>query len=166
MITKLVIFLGIDPGTASVGFGVIKKENEDLKMLDFGVIRTYPSKKEAVRLGEIHKGLKKIIKKYKPDRVSVEDVYFYKNSKTAIKVGQARGVILFTIEHCKKPYSDYTPLQVKQAVTGYGRAEKTQVQKMVQQILKLDDLPKPDDAADALAIAICDIYSAKINKFK
>ena len=160
------IFLGIDPGTASVGFGVIKKENEDLKMLDFGVIRTYPSKKVAVRLGEIHKGLKKIIKKYKPDRVSVEDVYFYKNSKTAIKVGQARGVILFTIEHCKKPYSDYTPLQVKQAVTGYGRAEKTQVQKMVQQILKLDDLPKPDDAADALAIAICDIYSAKINKFK
>jgi len=148
------IILGIDPGLATTGFGVIEKNKHQLHAVDFGVILT-PAKTElAHRLKSISADLKSIIKKYKPDAVGIEKIFFAKNAKTALDVGQARGVALLEIMSAGLSPHEFTPLQVKQAVTGYGRADKKQIQKMVQTILKLKNLPKPDDAADALALAI------------
>ncbi len=152
------IILGIDPGTAKIGFGVINKTRE-LKLIEYGCIQTPKNLKDSQRLIKLHEQLQKIIKKHKPDMVAVEDLFFFKNLKTAISVSQARGVILLTAAKLKVPISEYTPLQIKQAVTGYGRAEKKQVQKMVKMILNLKKIPKPDDAADALAAAICCAHS-------
>ena len=128
---------------------------------DWGVIRTSSNDEFCDRIAELHKDLKKIINKYKPNLVAVEDLFFYKNVKTAMKVGQARGVILLTAVQAKAPIVEFTPLQVKQAIASYGRAEKAQVQQMVKTLLCLDKIPKPDDAADALAIAICAANSLK-----
>ncbi|MFA6533878.1 MAG: crossover junction endodeoxyribonuclease RuvC [Patescibacteria group bacterium] len=149
------LILGIDPGVADTGWGVIKVTGHQLCLVDFGVIKTSAKAKFVDRLNTIHQELEKIIRKFKPDRVAVEELFFAKNVKTALVVGQARGVILLTAIQAKLPLSEYTPLQVKQAVTSYGRADKTQVQKMVKCLLNLRELPRPDDAADALAIAIC-----------
>jgi crossover junction endodeoxyribonuclease RuvC len=146
--------LGIDPGTAIIGYGLIKKGKE-LKMLQYGCIKTSADLSTAERLNKLHKDLNLLIKKYKPNIVAVEDIFFFKNLKTAIKVSQARGVILLTAIRAKCRIEEYTPLQVKQAVHGYGRAEKRQVQEMVKVLLGLKEIPKPDDAADALAVAIC-----------
>ena len=148
------IIFGIDPGTAITGFGIIKK-NDELELIEYGSIETSISLTTAERLKKLHDQLNVLIKKYKPDAVAVEDIFFFKNLKTVIKVSQARGVILLTIAESKIPIFELTPLQIKQAVTGYGRAEKIQVQKMVKILLNLDKIPKPDDAADALAAAIC-----------
>ncbi len=148
------IILGIDPGTATTGFGAIKK-NAKLNLIEYGCIKTVPNLTTAERLNELHKQLNNLIKKHKPDMVAVEDIFFFKNLKTAIKVSQARGVILLTAAKSKIPIFECTPLQVKQATTSYGRAEKIQVQKMVKTLLNLKEIPKPDDAADALAVAIC-----------
>lgn len=156
------IILGVDPGTAIVGYGIIKKEGSNLEFLDYGCIRTEMDFSTAERLHFVKRDFQKIIKKYKPEQIGVEDLFFFKNLKTAIKVSQARGVILCTAAENKIPVFEYTPLQVKQAVSGYGRAEKKQVQKMVQLILKLKEIPKPDDAADALAVAICCAHTMKI----
>lgn len=152
------IILGIDPGTATTGFGVIKKDKE-LKLIEYGCIKTAADLKTAERLKELHSQLNNLIKKYTPDMVAVEDIFFFKNLKTAIKVSQARGVILLTAANLKIPVFECTPLQVKQAITSYGRAEKIQVQKMVKILLNLEEIPKPDDAADALAVAICCAHS-------
>jgi len=154
------IILGIDPGTAATGFGIIKK-NRELKLIDYGCIKTSASSTTAERLKEIYSQLTKLIKKHKPNIAAVEDIFFFKNLKTAIKVSQARGVILLAITKSKIPVKEYTPLQVKQAVACYGRAEKKQVQEMVKILLHLKEIPKPDDAADALAIAICCANSLK-----
>lgn len=148
------IILGIDPGTATTGFGVIKK-NKELTLIDYGCIKTTTNFTTAERLKKLHDQLNSLIKKHKPDMVAVEDIFFFKNLKTAIKVSQARGVILLTAAKSKIPVCEYTPLQIKQATTSYGRAEKMQVQKMVKVLLNLKEIPKPDDAADALATAIC-----------
>lgn len=148
------IILGLDPGLATTGFGVIKKERNELRAVDFGAILT-PAKNElAFRLQLLSSDLKHLIKKYRPDAAAVEKLFFCKNVKTALDVGHARGVLLLEISHANLPLYEFTPLQVKQAVSGYGRADKTQMQKMAQTILHLKNLPKPDDAADALAIAI------------
>jgi len=155
------IILGIDPGTAATGFGLIEKNKSNLKLLKYGCIKTSVKLSTAERLNVIHKELNSLIKKSKPDIVAVEDIFFFKNLKTAIKVSQARGVILLTIAKSKIPVAEYTPLQVKQAVACYGRAEKIQVQKMVKVLLNLKEIPKPDDAADALAVAICCGHSIK-----
>lgn len=155
------IILGIDPGTATTGFGLIEKNKSNLKLLKYGCIKTSVKLSTAERLNVIHKELNSLIKKSKPDIVAVEDIFFFKNLKTAIKVSQARGVILLTIAKSKIPVAEYTPLQIKQAVACYGRAEKIQVQKMVKYLLGLKELPKPDDAADALAVAICCGHSIK-----
>ncbi len=152
------VILGIDPGTARIGFGVINN-NQKLKLIGYGCIQTPKTLKNPQRLAELENQLRQIIKKYKPERVAVEDLFFFKNLKTAISVSQARGVILLTAAKSKIPILEYTPLQIKQAVTGYGRAEKKQVQKMVKMILNLKKIPKPDDAADALAAAICCAHS-------
>ncbi|MFO7807012.1 MAG: crossover junction endodeoxyribonuclease RuvC [Candidatus Moraniibacteriota bacterium] len=147
--------LGIDPGTATTGWGLITQEKKAPKVLAFGCIETAKIDSDSQRLKETAVDLREIIEKYQPDEVAVEDLYFFKNLKTAIKVAQARGVLLLVPTEMRKPVFEYTPLQIKQALTGYGRAEKKQVQYMVQNILSLKQLPKPDDAADALAVALC-----------
>ena len=148
--------LGIDPGFAIMGYGVIdKKSTGFLTPLDYGVIRPPPNENAAVRLAILAEKLEELLKRHKPDVVSVEELFFSQNAKTAIQVAQARGVILLcAVRECGKLF-EYTPLQIKQALTGSGRAEKQQIQYMVRMILKLKETPKPDDAADALAAAIC-----------
>lgn len=146
--------LGIDPGFATTGFALIKEKNKELEVIDYGVITTTTKQEFSERLKYLHQALTKIMKKYQPDAVCVEQLYFAKNVKTALNVGQARGVILLTAILNKLPLYEFTPLQVKQAVCGYGQADKCQVQNMVKILLKLKTIPKPDDAADALAIAL------------
>ena len=153
--------MGIDPGTAATGYGLIKKLPDKLKIIDYGCLKTEPKFSTAERLKQIDQQLTKLIKKYKPQRIAVEDIFFFKNLKTAIKVSQARGVILARAAQPKVSVIEYTPLQIKQAVTGYGRADKKQVQKMVKVLLNLKEIPQPDDAADALATAICCAHSMK-----
>jgi crossover junction endodeoxyribonuclease RuvC len=157
------IILGIDPGTAIVGFGLIEKEvkSQNLKLIEYGCIETSAKFSTAERLKIIHDKLNCLLKKHKPDIVAVEDIFFFKNLKTAIKVSQARGVILFTIAEKKIDIAEFTPLQIKQAVACYGRAEKSQVQRMVKTLLGLNEIPKSDDAADALAVAICCAHSVR-----
>ncbi len=150
------IILGIDPGTATTGYGVIEKnENNNIIAIDYGCIKTSPSLNPGERLKIINEELNKIILKYKPNFVSVESLYFFKNLKTALPVSQAKGVILFTVAKKNIPIFEFTPLEVKMTIVGYGRAEKKQVQKMIQNFLKLKEFPKEDDAADALGVAIC-----------
>jgi crossover junction endodeoxyribonuclease RuvC len=149
------IILGIDPGTAIVGYGAIKKTNNKLGLIDYGCIKTDSKHNTAQRLKIIDQKLEKLIKKIKPQKIAVEDIFFFKNQKTAISVSQARGVILCQAAKKNLNVFEYTPLQVKQAVSGYGRADKKQVQQMTKLLLNLKKIPKPDDAADALAIAIC-----------
>ena len=150
------IILGVDPGFALMGYGIIEKDSMgNLRAIDYGVISTHAKLPFAMRLKEIYEGLESLIKKHKPDTMAVEDLFFYKNVKTAIEVGQARGVIILTGIQTGLPIEEYTPLQIKQAVTSYGRADKNQVQQMVKVILNLKSIPKPDDAADGLAVAIC-----------
>ena len=149
------IILGIDPGIADTGYGLIKTENNSLICLAYGSIKTKAQMDLGQRLLIINQELAKIIKKYKPDRAAIEQLFFCNNAKTAIMVGQARGVVVLTCQQQKVPMCEFTPLQVKQAVAAYGQAGKVQVQKMVKILLNLKEIPKPDDAADALAIAIC-----------
>lgn len=150
------IILGIDPGIADTGYGVIKKDEKgNLICLDYGSIKTSAKLYVPDRLEIINIELTKIIKKYKPSLLSVEELFFCNNVKTAIVVGQARGVVLLTAKQNNISLVEFTPLQVKQAVSTYGKASKMQVQKMVKLLLNLKEIPKPDDAADALAVAIC-----------
>jgi len=150
------IIIGFDPGTAITGYGVIEVLGNKIKPIDYGCIITDKKSSTAERLMIIDKEASKLIKKYKPKKIAVEDIFFFKNLKTAIKVSQARGVILAAAARLKTPFiEEYTPLQIKQAISGYGRADKKQVQKMVKILLNLKTIPKPDDAADGLAAAIC-----------
>jgi crossover junction endodeoxyribonuclease RuvC len=153
--TNAKIILGIDPGIADTGFGVVCSERNRLECVDYGSIKTSAKLPLADRLEILSEELKKIINKHKPDLIAVEELFFCKNVKTALVVGQARGVIILTSKQNKVKTVEFTPLQVKQAVSAYGKASKLQVQKMVKLILGLKEIPKPDDAADALAIAIC-----------
>lgn len=152
---KFLRVIGIDPGTATTGWAVVEKRNDQLFTLGFGFIQTSKNKTESARLLEISLDLEKIIGKFQPQESATERIFLFKNQKTVIQIGQARGAILLTLEKMGVKLSSYTPLQVKQAVTGYGRAEKKQVQFMVKKILNLKSTPEPDDVADALAIAIC-----------
>jgi crossover junction endodeoxyribonuclease RuvC len=151
----LLIILGIDPGFALTGYGVIDYTGNRLKMLEYGVISTKAGEKFSSRLLQIDAGIKALADKYHPDACAIEELFFNNNVTTAISAAQGRGVALTAAAGKGIPVYEYTPLQVKQNVVGYGRAEKKQVQTMVKMLLKLDTLPKPDDAADALAIAIC-----------
>lgn len=149
------IILGIDPGYAIVGFGVLKFENNRFTVLDFGAITTPAGMEFADRLKSIYEDLSYLFNKYHPDALSIEKLFFNTNKKTAVDVAQARGVILLAAKMHGAECFEYTPLQVKQSVVGYGRAEKKQVQEMTRQLLNLSAVPKPDDTADALAMAIC-----------
>ncbi len=148
--------LGIDPGYAIVGYGVVDYAKNRFSVTGYGAITTKANTPFPDRLSVIYSDMCEIIDKYKPDRLSIEKLYFNTNSTTAIDVAQARGVIVLAAKHKGVEIFEYTPLQVKQAVTGYGRAEKHQVMEMVKSLLSLKAVPKPDDTADALAIAICD----------
>ncbi len=157
------IILGVDPGYAIVGIGVVEYVGNKFRPITYTVITT-PAKMDTVtRLKKIYDGMIELIEKYKPDAMAIEELFFNSNQKTAINVAQARGVILVAATNCGIPINEYTPLQVKQSVTGYGRADKKQIQEMVKMILHLNAIPKPDDAADGLALAICHAHSSKMN---
>jgi crossover junction endodeoxyribonuclease RuvC len=161
------IILGIDPGFGRMGYGVVIKDKKgEWKALGYGCVETSAKHSFIERIAEIHKELLKIIEKYKPTRMAVEELFFFKNVKTAIEVGQARGVILLTGVESSLEIDEFTPLQVKQAITGYGRAEKNQMQKIVATILGMKEKIKSDDAADALAVALCAGQSLWIKRLK
>jgi crossover junction endodeoxyribonuclease RuvC len=153
--------LGVDPGTATTGWAILEEEKGRVLAVAFGHISTEAGRLPERRLREIATDLGKIIKKYKPQEAAVEEIFFAKNLKTAVAVSQARGVILLTLDQFRVKIFGYTPLQVKQALTGYGKAEKRQVQLMVKNILNLPSIPKPDDTADAIALGLCHINSRK-----
>lgn len=157
--------LGIDPGIGRCGWAVVEENGSKLKAISYGCLETSPKKNIEKRLEEIHKEILKIIKKYAPQEMSIEELFFNTNAKTAFVVGQARGVILLAASEKNLPISIYTPLQVKIAITGYGRAEKAQVGKMVKAILLLKEIPKPDDTTDAIAIALTHVFSLKSAKY-
>ena len=157
------IVLGIDPGTATTGYGLVREERDgNLSVVDYGIIQTSPDTLMPERLVELHQQLSEIILLHRPVSGAVEKLFFQRNVRTALSVGQARGVILLTLAENQLTVAEYTPLEIKQSVVGYGGADKHQVQSMVRALLRLDELPQPDDAADALAIAICHIHSQKI----
>lgn len=158
------IILGIDPGIAITGYGIVQCKGNSFKAIDYGIITTEANTPFPKRLKILYDEMNKVIEKFHPEDLAIEELFFNKNVKTAIKVGQARGVeILAGINKGLKIY-EYTPLQVKQGVVGYGRADKRQVQEMVKLLLNLKDIPKPDDAADALAVAICHGLSLKFKE--
>lgn len=148
------IILGIDPGIARMGWGVVEDDKRGVRAVGYGCFSTPSTISHDVRLVTVHKKLLQLIKRHKPSKVAVEKLFFSKNVKTALAVGEARGVILMTCATLHTPIVEISPKEVKQAVTGYGQADKHQLQRMVQLLLRLKELPKPDDAADALAIAI------------
>lgn len=152
--------LGIDPGVAIVGFGLIESDRGTLRMLQYGAITTPAGLPLAARLAQINRDMEELINTFRPDEISVEELFFSKNITTGIAVAHARGVILCAAEKKKIPIYEYTPMQVKQAVVGYGLADKKQVMDMTRRLLKLKAVPRPDDAADALAIALCHARSA------
>ncbi len=160
------LVLGIDPGIAITGYGFIRQgDQNEYQCVDFGVITTSSKLPEADRLSILYDELTALIKENHPDTSAVEKLFFQKNVKTAISVGQARGVAMLTLAQAHLPVMEYTPNEVKQTVCGYGSAGKAQVQQMVQTLLHLDALPKPDDAADALAVAICHINHQSFSNF-
>ena len=150
------VILGIDPGLATLGYGVVRKdENGKCELLDYGVVTTPKEESLPTRLVLLEDGINQILKKYHPDQIAMEELFFSKNITTGIAVAHARGVALLScVKYCPYLY-EYTPMQIKQALTGYGRAEKAQIQQVVTTMLHLKQIPKPDDAADALAIALC-----------
>lgn len=158
------IILGIDPGYGTIGYGLIEKNGSKLTPIDYGVILTPKDEGISQRLAMIYDSLSALIKKYKPDEIAVEELFFNTNITTGIKVAQARGVILLCAVHECGCLYEYTPLQIKQALTGNGRAEKYQIQYMVKTLLHLKANPKPDDAADALAVAICHANTSAFKK--
>lgn len=154
--------MGLDPGLGATGYGLVDSDGQDLRSIAFGVITTKPDCVLAARLYQLHQQLHELLVRFSPDVVVIEQLFFGNNSRTAIVVGQARGVLLLATAENNLPTAEYTPMQVKQAITGYGQADKRQMQRMVALLLKLNEIPHPDDAADALAIAICYINSTRM----
>jgi len=164
LINKSRVVIGIDPGTAITGYGLIREqENGELEWIAHGVVTTSSDWDEPRRLFKLYQNLGEIFNTYKPDCCAVEKLFFQKNVKTAISVGQGRGAALIAAAASELPVGEYTPLEVKLAVVGYGNADKKQVQQMVKVLLGLSDIPQPDDAADALAVAICHLHSTRRN---
>jgi len=158
------IILGIDPGTATTGFGVIDCITDQLSLLDYGCIETAKHIPLSERLNQISKDLDEIINYWKPGEVAIEELFFSKNVKTAMHVAHARGAIMQKLSSKGFNINEYKPQNIKESVCGYGRADKQQVQKMVQFILQMEEIPRPDDAADALAVAICHYHMLKYPK--
>jgi crossover junction endodeoxyribonuclease RuvC len=158
--------IGLDPGTATTGWAILEENEGKITTVAYGHISTDKSGSEEARLLEIAKDIKKILLKFQPSEAAIENLFFFKNQKTIISVAQSRGALLLTLSQNNVSISSYTPLQVKQALTGYGRADKNQMQEMTKSILKLKCIPKPDDTADAIAIALCHLHSRKLNNLK
>ena len=158
------LILGIDPGLAISGYGILNYSGNKFKVIEYGCIFTESCEEFPKRLKHIYESYISIIDMYKPEAVAIEELFYNKNAKTAMAIAQARGVHLLAAENKNVPLYEYTPLQIKQGIVGYGRAEKKQVQEMVRVILKLNEIPKPDDAADRLAAAICHAHSLKFAK--
>lgn len=159
------LYLGIDPGIAITGYGLVRDlGGGQVEMVEYGVIRTKPKTLVEVRLQQVYAGVKNVLEKYQPDSAGIEKLLFGKNVTNAIIVGQARGVTLLAMADCSIPIIEYTPAEVKQAVAGYGNATKIQVQEMVRLLLELDEIPRPDDAADALAVAITHLHAARYHQ--
>ncbi len=157
--------MGLDPGVARVGWAIITPEANRVNPVAYGCIETAKETRLETRLLEIYQAVLKLMKKYHPDALAVEDLFFSNNAKTAMSVGQARGVVLLAAAACKTPVASYTPPAVKRAITGDGNADKKQVERMVTLTLRLKETPKPDDTADALAIAMTHAYSYKIKNY-
>jgi len=157
------VILGIDPGTASTGYGLIDTQDQ-LRVVEYGCIRTSSSQEMVDRLKIIYKKVKEIVQRFYPEEIAIEQVFFNRNTRTALSVGQARGVIMLAASCKGAKIFSYTPLEVKQAVTGYGKAKKRQVQRMVKKLLNLPQVPTSNDAADAMAIAVCHYYSRGIKR--
>ncbi len=154
--------IGIDPGTAITGYGLVREnESGDLEAVDWGVILTPAKTPIAERLEQIYSSLEEILVRHKPQSAGVESLFFQRNVSTAMSVGQARGVLLLALQKAEIPVSDYNPKEIKLSITGFGGADKSQMQSMVRTLLSLPEIPEPDDAADALAVAICHIQLAK-----
>ncbi len=158
------LVLGIDPGTAITGYGLVREDDAGLSLLDCGVISTPSGQSMPCRLQSIYQGLSEVIQTHHPDVAAVEELFFSRNVRTALSVGQARGVALLALANAGLAIHEYKPLEVKQAITGYGGADKRQIQDMVRLLLNLDHIPEPDDAADAVAVAVCHIHSAAMMK--
>ena len=156
------LILGVDPGTAITGYGLVGGEGDELTLEGYGVITTSSDSPLPLRLQTLYQGLRGLLARYRPTAVAVEELFFSRNVRTALAVGQARGIVLLSAAEAGLPVHEYTPLQVKQAVVGYGRATKDQVQQMVRMLLGLDFVPQPDDAADAIAVAICHLHSVRL----
>jgi len=154
--------LGIDPGTATTGYGVVQEQDGQLELIAYGVITTPAGQPLPARLQTIYRELRALVRKHRPAAGGVEKLFFSKNVRTAMSVGQALGVTLLALADAGLDLGEYTPLQVKQAVAGYGGADKRQVQEMVRALLDLEEVPRPDDAADALAVAICHLHSMRL----
>ena len=155
--------LGLDPGTAITGYAVVTEDGGGLTLNTIGVIRTPANTPLPSRLQTIHAELQALIEEHEPDAAGVEELFFSRNARTAMSVGHARGVVLLALVNAGLPIGEYTPMQVKQAVTGYGNADKHQVQEMVRMLLSLPEIPRPDDAADAAAVAICYLHRARLD---
>lgn len=155
--------LGVDPGTAITGYAVVEEIGGTLQLLTLGAIQTPAKTPLPQRLQAIYTELRALVRDHAPDVTAVEELFFSRNVRTAMAVGQARGVVLLALADAGMPIAEYTPLQVKQAVTGYGNADKHQVQEMVRVLLRLPDIPRPDDAADAAAVAICHLHRARLD---
>ena len=156
------LVLGIDPGTAITGYGLVREEGAGLTLVDYGVITTAAGQPLAERLQTIYQGLSDVAREHQPQEAAVEELFFSRNARTALSVGHARGVTLLALADAGLAIHEYKPLEIKQAITGYGGAGKQQVQEMVRLLLNLDHVPQPDDAADAVAVAVCHIHSARM----
>ncbi|HID86461.1 MAG TPA: crossover junction endodeoxyribonuclease RuvC [Anaerolineae bacterium] len=156
------LILGIDPGTAITGYGLVAGDGDELALVGYGVITTPSGSPLPQRLRTLYRELTDLIARYRPTAVAIEELFFSRNVRTALAVGRARGIALLAAAEAGLPVHEYTPLQVKQAVVGYGRATKDQVQQMVRVLLGLDVVPQPDDAADAIAVAICHLHSHRL----
>mgnify|MGYP006308343719 CR=1 FL=1 len=158
------LVLGIDPGLAITGYGLVRKDGGGLQAIAYGVVRTPGKRPLAERLQKLYRELVTLIEKYQPDESAVEKLFFSRNVRTAMQVGQARGVALLALAEAGLEVVEYTPLTIKEATTGFGNADKSQMQNMVKMLLSLDEIPRPDDAADALAVAICHLHSVRLNR--
>lgn len=154
--------LGVDPGTATTGYGLVEETADGLRVLAFGVISTPPEQALPQRLQTIYRELVALARRWQPEAAAVEELFFSSNARTAMSVGQARGVALLALADAGLEVAEYSPLAVKQALTGYGKADKHQMQEMTRLLLGLAEIPRPDDAADALAVAVCHLHSARL----
>ena len=156
------LVLGIDPGTAITGYGLVREDEQGLVLVACGTVTTPAGEPLPLRLKTIYAGLAAVIREHQPDQAAVEELFFSRNVRTALAVGHARGVALLAVADAGLPVFEYKPLEVKQAITGYGGADKSQIQEMVRMLLNLERVPQPDDAADAVAVAVCHVHSARM----